>query len=91
MRFVSSSVFERTLKSLSDSRKVKVKKAIQLAVAFFETGDLPHGLGLKPLSHGIWEIRAGLEDRILFRRFKGSVEFILVGSHDEIRRFLKNI
>lgn len=91
MRYYTSSAFERTLRGLSLSRKERVKKAIELAVAFFETGQLPHGLGLKPLQHNFWEIRAGLEDRVIFQRNKDTIEFLLVGSHDEVRRFLKRI
>ena len=68
MRYFTTAAFDETLHGLSGTRKKQIKKAVRLAVAFFETGDLPHGLGLKPLMHGIWEIRAGLSDRILFRK-----------------------
>ena len=91
MRYYASPAFERSLHGLSVFRKERVKKAIQLAVAFFETGQLPHGLGLKPMRHEFWEIRSGLEDRIIFRKAKDVIEFILIGSHDEIKRFLKRI
>ncbi|MBI4432826.1 MAG: hypothetical protein HY592_05025 [Candidatus Omnitrophica bacterium] len=77
--------------SLPDAKKKQVKKAIRLTTAFFETGHLPHGLGLTPLGRQIWEIRAGLNERILFRKNEDVVEFLLIGSHDEIRRFLKNL
>ena len=56
----------------------------------FDTGQLPTGLGLKPLRADCWEVRAGLADRIIFRRTGGLVEFLLVGNHDEIRQFLKS-
>ena len=68
MRYFTTAAFDEILRGLSGARKKQIKKAVRLAVAFFETGDLPHGLGLKPLMHGIWEIRAGLSDRILFRK-----------------------
>jgi len=89
MRYFLSPDFEEGLNRFAASRKDKIKKAIRLAVAFFETGDLPHGLGLKSLGHDLWEIRAGLSDRIIFRRNNDAIEFLLVGSHDEIKRFLK--
>lgn len=91
MRYFLSAAFERSLKGLEESRRIRVKKAIQLTVAFFETGSLPSGLGIKPLRSKIWEVRAGLEDRILFRKESNLVEFLLVGSHDEIKRFLKRL
>jgi hypothetical protein len=59
-------------------------------VAGFETGQLPHGLGLKRLRAGLWELRAGLSDRVVFHRSGDLVEFMLVGNHDEIARFLES-
>ena len=91
MQYFLAPSFERSLKGLDEGRKERVKKAIRLAVAFFETGQRPQGLGLKPLRHPIWEIRAGLGDRIAFRKDKEVVIFLLVGSHDDIRRFLKHL
>ena len=91
MRYYTTPAFNRSLHALSEVQKERIKKAIQQAVAFFETGDLRHGLGFKVLRHGFWEIRAGLSDRVIFRRNKDMIEFVLVGSHDEIKRFLKHV
>ena len=91
MQYYTAPSFERSLGSLEPFRKERVKKAIHLAVAFFETGQLPQGLGLKPLAKQFWEIRAGLMDRIIFRKSQTRIEFLLVGSHDEIKRFLKRL
>ena len=73
MHYYTTPAFERSLRDLPASRKERIKKAIQLAVAFFETGELPHGLGLKLLRHEFWEIRAGLDDRIIFRKVKSVI------------------
>jgi hypothetical protein len=91
MKYYTAPSFERSLQGLEASRKERVKKAIQLAVAFFETGQFSQGLGLKPLPHSLWEIRAGLKDRVIFRKIPDRVEFLLVGSHDEIKRLLKRL
>ena len=90
MRYFTAFVLDERIQSLPENRKKKVKRAISLAVAFFETGELLPGLGMKPLGHEIWEIRAGLSDRVLFRKNKDRIEFMMTGTHDEIRRFLKN-
>ena len=90
MRYLAASLFDQSVRELSEAKKKQVRKAVRLATAFFETGDLPHGLGLKLLGHDIWEIRAGLSERVLFRKDKDAIEFLLAGSHDEIHRFLKN-
>ena len=91
MRYFTTQAYEKQLRTISSDRKKRIKRAVALAVAFFETGNLSHGLGMKPLGHDVWEIRAGLSDRILFRKNKDLIEFILTGNHDEIRRFLKTV
>ena len=91
MRYRSLPAFERHLRKLDPARSARVKQAMERLVAFFETGDLPAGLGLKPLRHDLWEVRAGLLDRILFHREDDLIEWLIVGTHDEIRRFLKTL
>ena len=91
MQYSESSSFIRRIKRLTPQRKQFVKESISKLVNFFETNQLPHGLGLKQLRPDIWEIRAGLLDRILFRRQKDIVKFIIAGTHNEIKRFLKNL
>ncbi len=59
--------------------------------AMFDTGLLPHGLGVKRVQPGIWECRAGLSDRILLSRTGDVVQFLLVGNHDDIRRVLRSL
>lgn len=88
MRYERKSAFDRSLDQLSDERKTRIKEAIRQIVTFFETRQQPQGLGLKRLRKDFWEIRAGLGDRIVFRLRGDLVEFVLVGNHDEIRRFL---
>lgn len=91
MQYSESPSFIRSIKRLSPQRKQHVKETISSLVSFFETGILLQGLGLKQLRPNLWEIRAGLLDRIVFRRQKDIVEFIIVGTHNEIKRFLKNL
>ena len=50
------------------------------------------GLGLRKLSPaGIWEARAGLSLRALFRLDKDEVAFVFLGNHDEVKRFLGSL
>jgi hypothetical protein len=51
--------------------------------------DLSTGLGLKYLRKNFWEIRKGLKLRILFRWSADHIEFVLAGSHEDIRRYIK--
>ena len=89
MRYLATNRFDRSVERLDGARKSRVKQAIEQLVAGFETGQLPSGLGITQLRPKLWELRAGLSDRILFYRASDSVEFLFVGNHDEIKRFLK--
>ena len=89
MQYYTTPSFERSLRGLDEARRERIKKAIKLTVAFFETGQFTRGLGVKPLRNKLWEIRAGISDRVIFRKNKDMIYFVLAGSHDEIQRFLK--
>lgn len=54
----------------------------------------PHqhaGLGIRKLVKNYFEIRVGLELRLVFRIESAAVTFAFAGSHDEVRRFLKQL
>ena len=89
MRYERKPAFERTARRLPPDRKERVKSAVRQLVIFFETQQLPQGLGLKRLRGDFWEVRAGLGDRIIFRLSGELVEFAIVGNHDEVARFLR--
>lgn len=81
----------RSVKKLDSKRAENVQKAFESLIKLLQIGEKPYGLGLKQLKPDIWEIRAGLIDRIIFCRKKDCIEFIIAGTHDEIKRYLKNI
>ena len=89
MRYLATARFDRSVARLDPARKARVTTSIDHLVAGFETGQLPLGLGVKQLRPGLWELRAGLSDRVVFSRTGDLVEFLIVGNHDEIRRFLR--
>lgn len=91
MKYEYKSSFDWTFKRLPPSRKKKVEEAISLLIDFFETGTKAKGLGLRNLRGDFWEIRADIRDRIIFVFKDGKISFIIVGTHDEIRRFLRKI
>jgi mRNA-degrading endonuclease RelE of RelBE toxin-antitoxin system len=91
MRYEFKPCFDRSIKALSNDEKAEIKSA---CLAFLDLlnlrSKLPLGIGLKRLEDDYWEIRKGLRFRILFRWRKDSIEFVLAGSHDSIKNFLKN-
>ena len=61
-----------------------------------ETGlTRPHehsGFGLRKLHpSGIWEVRVGLALRALFLLAKDEAIFLFLGSHDEVKQFVRSL
>ena len=91
MRYVRTAAFKRAYRGIDGTRQERADSTLLKLADAFETGQIPQGLGLKPLQHGVWEARSGIHDRILFRREPDDVvELLLIGTHDEIKRFLKH-
>jgi len=91
MRYVRDAAFKRAYQALDPVRQHRVDRALVQLVTLFAEHQRPFGLGLKTLKPRIWEIRAGLDDRIVFRWSGDTVELLIVGTHDEIRRLLKHL
>ncbi len=90
MRYEFKTSFDRSVKSLPQGIKEEIKAlCIGLIDILSGTRTIPGGLGLKNLRRNYWEIRKGLKLRVLFRWQDGLVEFILAGTHDDIKNFLK--
>jgi mRNA-degrading endonuclease YafQ of YafQ-DinJ toxin-antitoxin module len=54
----------------------------------------PHqhaGLGIRKLVKNYFEVRVGLELRLVFKVKPDAITFAFAGTHDEVRRFLKQV
>jgi len=91
MKFYSSPSFLRCFNKLDSLRKQKVSEAIKALIELYNTGLNPKGLGFKRLRKNLWEIRSSLTDRLLFTISDEVITFVVVGNHDEIRRYLKSL
>lgn len=88
MEFAYASYFNKRFKKLHPDDQAKVKNAIASLFDYFDRKNpLPAGLGLKNLRGDLWEIRVGIRTRIIFE-LSDKIIFWLVGSHDEISRFI---
>lgn len=92
MIFHLESTLEQQFDRLPAERQVEVlRRCLQIPAAFA----LPKqhaGLGLRKVSkEGYWEIRVGLDLRVLFCLEKNRARIVLVGNHDEVQKFLKNL
>lgn len=90
MKFEFKPSFDRSVKSLPPEIKHEIKElCISLINVLSGDQELSAGMGLKNLRTNFWEIRKGIKLRILFRWQADRVEFILAGTHEDIKRFLK--
>ena len=83
--------FDGTYKKLATEDQLKVDEAIDELLDCLERGDMVRRLGLKRLQADEWEIRVDIRLRVGFRMSKNRIEFGIVGSHDAIKKFLKNL
>ena len=84
-----SARFQAALENLSDADFARVESALQAIPDCFGHPHAHSGISIRRLRNNIFECRAGLKLRLLFRQNAGALEFFLVGSHDEIRRFIQ--
>lgn len=84
--------FDRTIKTLPVEKRQEIKSLAKQLIELLSKGQrLPIGMGLTRLRGNYWEIRSTIKERILFHYKKSEVDFVLVGSHDHVKNFLKNI
>ena len=85
-----SSRFRASLQALSDGQvRLREKALADVQKAF---GD-PHshsGISIRRLHEDIFECRAGVDLRLLFRASKGMLEFFFAGDHDAVRRLIRS-
>ena len=90
MKYEFKPSFDKSVKSLPSETKQEIKElCIALIDVLSGEQDLSAGMGLKNLRKNFWEVRKGLKLRILFRWRSDHIEFVLAGTHEEIKRHLK--
>ncbi len=83
--------FRRDLRAYPEEIRDAAEKVIAEVQAAF--GD-PHrhaGLGVRKLSKRHFEIRCGLDVRLLFRSEPEGLVFDFAGTHDQVQRFLRGV
>ncbi|MBI3292568.1 MAG: hypothetical protein HYZ73_07150 [Elusimicrobia bacterium] len=89
MEIFFSPAFHRVVKKLDPHLKEGVKDAVAKVIDFYLAGQKTGGLGIKHLRGTLWEARAGIQVRVLYDLFEDRLTFLLAGSHDDVKNFLK--
>ena len=92
MRIELTNRFQRDVDALARDRKIAVFEAILSLPRAIGESHLHTGLGVRKLHHsGIWEARVGLGLRLVFAIERDLLSLVRVGTHEEIRRYLREL
>lgn len=94
MEYLYKRRYLKEFEDLSAVEQQRVVDAVQEIQQYHRTGQAPHGLRIKQLyasAQGrIFEARVSLAARIVWTHAGERVTFMLLGTHDEVRRFLRH-
>ncbi|MGO9246792.1 MAG: hypothetical protein ACLPT4_16060 [Verrucomicrobiia bacterium] len=71
--------------------RIEIGKSIDLLQAALGQPHRHAGLGLRKLVKNYFEMRVGLDLRLIFKVERDALIFTFAGTHDEVRRFLKQL
>jgi mRNA-degrading endonuclease YafQ of YafQ-DinJ toxin-antitoxin module len=92
MRVLLTERFQRDVKDLDDEQRRAVLDAILSLSRAVGDPYVHAGLGIRKLHpSGIWEARVGLGLRLVFGLQPDMLALVRVGSHEEVRRYLKEL
>ena len=81
--------FGQAYRNLPPQQQDLVDTALRQFQEYLKTGQAPGGLGLRKLHRRTYEFRVGLSIRVVYVVEGETVYLALLGSHDDVRRFLK--
>ena len=82
--------FERSLKKLISQDRRKLSHSLETFNSFLLFGDAPQGLGFKKINHDKYEFRVDIRLRVIVKAENDDYCLVLVGNHNEVRRYLRN-
>ena len=92
MKLVLTERFQRDVRTLGEEQRAAVFEAILALPRAVGEPHLHAGLGMRKLHRtGIWEVRVGLGLRLVFALQPGVLSLARAGSHDDIRRYLREL
>jgi hypothetical protein len=83
--------FLAALKKLSDADVNRAEGALRVLPGCFGQAHLHAGISVRRLRKNIFECRAGLNVRILFRAGEQTLDVFFVGNHDAVRRLIRHL
>ena len=91
MRYAYQPSFLDTPRHLPQAQTSKLLKAIEKFQHAIEGHQWPQGLGMTHLREEYFEFRVDIHTRVIYRRCGDVIQYVLYGSHDQSKRFLKTL
>lgn len=88
VRILSS--FKRSVEKLTSQERKRLARSLEIFNTFLTTTQSPSGFRFKKINHEKYEFRVDLRLRVIVKKEGDTFYLVLVGSHDEIRRYLRN-
>jgi mRNA-degrading endonuclease RelE of RelBE toxin-antitoxin system len=83
--------FERSIKKLTVQEKKLLSKSLEQFNSFLISVQVPAGFGFKKINHDKYEFRVDIRLRVVVKVDGGDYYLVLVGNHEDIRRYLKSV
>ncbi|MGP8198880.1 MAG: hypothetical protein ACLQU4_05190 [Limisphaerales bacterium] len=83
--------FLAALKDLGNVDVARVEDALRVLPDCFGQPHLHAGVSIRRLRRNVFECRAGLKVRLLFRANAQALEVFFVGGHDEVQRLIRQL
>jgi mRNA-degrading endonuclease RelE of RelBE toxin-antitoxin system len=81
--------FRAGARALPAERRQQLAQAVAMLAGTFGQPHLHSGLGIRRLKGAYFECRVGRDTRIVFKLEAGTATLVLVGNHEDVRRFIK--
>jgi len=81
--------FDKLVHELPWKEREKSIDTLKLFATALGAGKFSRGFGLKKIAADLYEIRVDIRLRILMKAKEDSLICFLIGSHDDIRKYLK--
>ena len=92
MQLALTERFQRDAAGLADDQRTALFESMLALPRAIGNPHLHQGLGIRKLhASGIWEARVGLGLRMVFALEPDRLTLVRVGTHEEMRRFLREL
>jgi len=86
-----SGPFRKRVRDYPKETRGKIGLALQCLERDFGHPHRHRGLGIRRLTGDFFEIRVGLEIRLVFQNRADCLLFVMAGNHDEVQKFLRGV